>query len=138
MKALYSTVKYGKGITNDSHFIERVLSSIREFMQDDGRESVYRGDSSYPLVGQFVLPNHWIVPSRVGQEGGGIPNTDWFQRLALLGLAGGHEIPSNLCDCTLSRQRGFSRQYASANFTFLARSAPSIGCMKKYRKSSRS
>ena len=41
-KALYSTVLYGKGITNDSHFIERALSSIRELMADDGQEVVYR------------------------------------------------------------------------------------------------
>jgi hypothetical protein len=41
-KSLYSTVMYGKGITNDSHFIERALSSIREFMEADGQEFVYR------------------------------------------------------------------------------------------------
>ena len=41
-KSLYSTVMYGKGITNDSHFIERALSGIREFMEDDGQEFVYR------------------------------------------------------------------------------------------------
>jgi hypothetical protein len=41
-KSLYSTVMYGKGITNDSHFIERALSSIREFIEDDGQEFVYR------------------------------------------------------------------------------------------------
>jgi hypothetical protein len=41
-KSLYSTVLYGKGITTDSHFIERALCSIREFMEDDGQEVVYR------------------------------------------------------------------------------------------------
>ncbi len=41
-KSLYSTVLHGKGITNDSDFIERALSSIREFMEGDGQESVYR------------------------------------------------------------------------------------------------
>src|ERR1700693_1190063 len=40
-KSLYSTVMYGKGITNDSNFIERALSSIREFMEDDGQAFVY-------------------------------------------------------------------------------------------------
>lgn len=40
-KSLYSTVLFGKGITNDSHFIERVLGSIREFMEDDGQSFVY-------------------------------------------------------------------------------------------------
>jgi hypothetical protein len=40
-KALYSTVIYGKGITNDSHFIERALGDIREFMEADGQAFVY-------------------------------------------------------------------------------------------------
>ena len=35
-KSLYSCVMYGKGITNDGVFIERALSTIREFMADDG------------------------------------------------------------------------------------------------------
>ena len=46
-KTLYSTVMYGKGCTNDSHFIQRALSSIREFMEDDGHESVYQ---------RFIIP----------------------------------------------------------------------------------
>jgi hypothetical protein len=41
-KSLYSTVMYGKGITNDSHFIERALSSMRQYMEDDGQEFIYR------------------------------------------------------------------------------------------------
>ena len=40
-KSLYSTVLYGKGITNDGQFIDRALSSIREFMQDDGQQFAY-------------------------------------------------------------------------------------------------
>jgi hypothetical protein len=40
-KSLYSTVMFGKGITNDSQFIERALSSIRELMEGDGQEFVY-------------------------------------------------------------------------------------------------
>jgi hypothetical protein len=40
-KSLYSTVMYGKGITDGGRFIERALSNIREFMQDDGQEFVY-------------------------------------------------------------------------------------------------
>lgn len=42
-KSLYSTVMYGKGITNDGEFISRALGSIREFMKDDGQEFAYRG-----------------------------------------------------------------------------------------------
>ena len=32
---------FGKGITDDSRFIERALSTIREFMEDDGQQFVY-------------------------------------------------------------------------------------------------
>ena len=40
--SLYSTVMFGKGITTDSIFIEHALGSVREFMEADGHESVYR------------------------------------------------------------------------------------------------
>jgi hypothetical protein len=42
-KTLYSTVMYGKGIADDGRFIERALSNLREFLEDDGHESIYRG-----------------------------------------------------------------------------------------------
>ncbi len=41
-KSLYSCVMYGKGITDDSVFIDRALSTIREFMEDDGQAFVYQ------------------------------------------------------------------------------------------------
>ena len=41
-KSLYSTLLYGRGITNDSEFIERALSSLREFMQGDSLEFILR------------------------------------------------------------------------------------------------
>lgn len=41
-RALYSVVMYGKGIVNDSQFIDRALSCIREFMEDDGQNFVYQ------------------------------------------------------------------------------------------------
>lgn len=40
-KTLYSVVTFGKGITTDWQFIERALSSIREFMEQDGYEAEY-------------------------------------------------------------------------------------------------
>lgn len=40
--SLYSCVMYGRGITDDSRFIERALSTIREFTEDDGQAVVYR------------------------------------------------------------------------------------------------
>lgn len=39
---LYSCVMFGKGITDDSRFIERALGTIREFMEDDGQQFAYR------------------------------------------------------------------------------------------------
>ena len=41
-KSLYSVVMFGRGITNESQFIERALGNIREFMEDDGQEFAYR------------------------------------------------------------------------------------------------
>lgn len=46
-KSLYSCVMYGRGITNDSVFIDRALSTIREFMEDDGQSFVYQ---------RFIIP----------------------------------------------------------------------------------
>ncbi len=40
-KSMYSCVMYGSGITNDRTFIKRALSLIREFMEDDGKLSIY-------------------------------------------------------------------------------------------------
>jgi len=39
-QSLYSCVLYGKGITNEYPFIQRVLGSLREFMKDDGQSFV--------------------------------------------------------------------------------------------------
>lgn len=41
-KSLYSTVMFGEGIMDDGHFIRNALDGIREFMQGDGQEFVYR------------------------------------------------------------------------------------------------
>jgi len=41
-KSLYSCVMFGKGITDYSRFIERALSTIRDFMEDDGQQYAYR------------------------------------------------------------------------------------------------
>ena len=40
-KSLYSTVLAGKGVTDEKTFVERALSSLREFMDADGQEGVY-------------------------------------------------------------------------------------------------
>jgi len=46
-KSLYTTVMFGKGITNERQFAELALNSIREFMEDDGQQFAYR---------QFIAP----------------------------------------------------------------------------------
>jgi hypothetical protein len=46
-KALYSTVFYGKGVTDGGTFIDRALTSLREFMAADRLEAAYR---------RFVVP----------------------------------------------------------------------------------
>ncbi len=40
--SLYSTVIYGRGISNDRIFLDRALGSIRELMEADGLEFIYQ------------------------------------------------------------------------------------------------
>jgi hypothetical protein len=51
-QSLYSSVLHGKGITNDSVFIERVLCSLRELMENDGQSFIYQN---------FVAPSSRTV-----------------------------------------------------------------------------
>jgi Domain of unknown function (DUF6933) len=46
-RALYSVVMYGKGITDYNEFISRALSTLHEFMEDDGQSFVYQ---------RFIVP----------------------------------------------------------------------------------
>lgn len=50
--SLYSTVLYGRDITNDSHFIERGLGLLHEFMEDDGLSFIYQ---------RFIAPSSATV-----------------------------------------------------------------------------
>lgn len=50
--SLYSTVLVAKGVTDDGHFIRRALDGIRDFMQDDGQQFVYR---------RFIAPASGMV-----------------------------------------------------------------------------
>jgi uncharacterized protein DUF6933 len=45
--SLYSTVIYGRGISNQSRFLDRALSANREFMVADGQEFI---------LGRFIAP----------------------------------------------------------------------------------
>ena len=40
-KSLYSTVMFGKGVTNGRDFVERALSSLRKLMEEDGHGVTY-------------------------------------------------------------------------------------------------
>jgi hypothetical protein len=40
--SMYSCVMFGKGIVDDGKFIARALTTIREFMEDDGEQFAYR------------------------------------------------------------------------------------------------
>lgn len=50
--ALYSTVLYAKGITNDSVFIVRVMAALREFLEADGLVFAYD---------RFVMPRTGLI-----------------------------------------------------------------------------
>ena len=39
--SLYSTLMYGRGIADDSVFLDRALQTLREFMASDGQEFTY-------------------------------------------------------------------------------------------------
>ncbi len=51
-KSLYSTVMYGRGITDESQFLDHAFGSLREFMQQDGQEFVFR---------RFIAPSGGTV-----------------------------------------------------------------------------
>ena len=51
-KSLYSCVMFGRGITDDSRFIERVLSSLREFTESDGQSFAYQ---------RFIAPSSGTI-----------------------------------------------------------------------------
>ena len=50
--ALYSTVLYAKGITNDSIFITRLTSALRDFMEADGLAFAYD---------RFIMPRTGLI-----------------------------------------------------------------------------
>src|SRR5947209_20068061 len=86
-KSLYSTVMYGKGITNDSDFIEGALSSIREFMEDDGKEFVYR---------RFIAPANASIRFAKASDRSVTGSMNDLIRHATAWLAGGDLSPHNV------------------------------------------
>jgi hypothetical protein len=96
-QSLYSCVLYAKGITNESVFIERVMSSIREFMEDDGQSLIYQ---------KFVAPasNTVRFATALNRSVTGSMNdlighaTDWLEE----GDVAPHDLGFKLNDILLS------------------------------------
>jgi hypothetical protein len=121
-KSLYSAVMYGKGITNDSQFIERALSSIREFMQDDGQQFAFH---------RFIAPASATVTfaKALNKSVTGCMNELVFQ--AVIGLVGSelapHDVDFRLNDTLISSLPGpDGRGYGKPReaFTKLLTAAP--------------
>jgi hypothetical protein len=96
-QSLYSCVLYAKGITNDSVFIERVLSSLREFMEDDGHSFSYQRlvAPSSNTVSFATALNRSVTGSMnelIGQA------TDWLEE----GDVAPHDLGFGLNDTLLS------------------------------------
>jgi hypothetical protein len=51
-KSFYSTLMFGKGITDDRRFIESALRNLQEFMEDDGQAFIYQ---------RFIAPASGLV-----------------------------------------------------------------------------
>lgn len=52
--SLYSTIFYGKGVTNDNRFIHEVIDSIRDMMEHDGLDQIYEKYFA-PEAGQVIF-----------------------------------------------------------------------------------
>jgi len=50
--SLYSMVLFGKGMTNDCRFLDRVVSAMSEFIQDDGHPFLYK---------RLIMPSTGLV-----------------------------------------------------------------------------
>ncbi len=83
-KFLYSTVLYGKGITNDSEFIGRALSSIREVMQADGLGTIYQ---------RFIVPGTGVVRFAKALDRSVTGSMNDLAKIAISQLADGDMAP---------------------------------------------
>jgi hypothetical protein len=96
-RSLYSCVLYGKGITNDCVFIERVLSSLREFMEDDGQAFIYEkfvapASATVSFAKALDRPVTGSMNELIGQA------TDWLEA----GDVAPHDLGFGLNDVLLS------------------------------------
>src|ERR1700722_428495 len=96
-KSLYSTLLPGKGVTDESAFIERALGGIREFPEAAGQESVYQ---------RFIAPASGSVRFAKGLNRSVTGSMNELIRQAAAWLAEGdlspHEVSVRLNDILLS------------------------------------
>jgi hypothetical protein len=83
-KALYSVVMYGKGITDDSVFIDRALTSIHEFMEADGLGFIYH---------RFIVPATGVVRFAKALDRSVTGSMNELTKFAIDDLAGGEMSP---------------------------------------------
>jgi len=113
-KSLYSCVMYGRGLTNDSVFIERALNSIREFMEYDGQAFVYQ---------RFIAPASGTVSfaKALNRSVTGSMNDLIIHAKACLeeGELSPHDVGFNLNDVLLSALgNGNANPYGKPNEAF--------------------
>ena len=96
-KSLYSVVMYGKGITDGGLFIDRALSCIREFTEDDGQAFVYQ---------RFIAPASGSVRFGKALDRSVTGSTNELVKFATFWLEEGevspHELGFKLNDVLLS------------------------------------
>jgi hypothetical protein len=113
-KSLYSCVMYGKGIIDDNRFIERALSSIRDFMEDDGQAFVYQ---------RFIAPAGGTISFAKALNRSVTGSMNDLIKFAKLWLANGeispHDVGFMLNDILLSSLASDkSRGYGKPNEAF--------------------
>jgi hypothetical protein len=113
-KSLYSTVLYGKGVTNEGAFIERALSGIRESMETEGQEPTFR---------RFIAPASAEVRFAKALDRSVTGSMNDLIRHAAAWLAEGdlspHEVGVRLNDVLLSAlARGKSAPYGRPRDAF--------------------
>jgi hypothetical protein len=86
-RSLYSTVTYGRGVTDDRRLIERALSSIREFMEDDGQGFAYH---------RFVAPSGDTIRFAKSLNRSVMGSMNELTKLAKFVLADGERSPFDL------------------------------------------
>lgn len=96
-KSLYSTVLYGKGVTDECAFIERALSGIRESLETEGQEPIFR---------RFIAPAGASVRFAKALDRSVTGSMNDLIRHATAWLAGGdlspHDVGARLNDTLLS------------------------------------